>query len=61
VEKEKSLDMKQRFLERGYSAQCVVDAHQAALSKSRQTLLPKSIQKDKHFSVTCITIFTPSG
>jgi len=29
------------------------------LSKSRQILLTKSIQKDNNFSVTCITTFTP--
>ncbi len=58
---EKSLEIKQRFLGRGYSAQCAEEAYQVALSKPRYVLLTKSVQKEKPFSVTCITTYTPQA
>ncbi len=58
---ERSLEMKQRFLERGYSVQCVEEAYQVALSKPGYVLLTKSVQKEKPFSVTCITTYTPQA
>lgn len=58
---EKAAEMKQRFLERGYPAQCVDVAYHTALSKPRADLLKKSVKKDQKFSVSCITTYTPQA
>ncbi len=44
---EKAAAMKERFVDRGYSVQCVEEAFQAAFSKPRSDLLQKSVKKDK--------------
>lgn len=53
---EKVVEMKQGFLERGYIAQCVDEAYYIALSKSRADLLKNCVKKERHFSVSCITL-----
>lgn len=53
--KEKAADMKDRFLNRGYSASCIDHAYELALGKTRLELLKKSVTRKKNFSVTCIT------
>ncbi|CAB1323828.1 unnamed protein product [Coregonus sp. 'balchen'] len=47
---DKAVIMRQRFLDRDYSTQCVEEAH--------QDMLNKSVQTSKEFSVTSITTFT---
>ena len=58
---EKALEMKQRFLERGYSNKCVDEAYHVALDTPRSALLTKSVKKDKQYSVSCITTYTPQA
>ena len=55
----KSADMKQRFIQRGYPSEWVETGFKAALRKPRLDLLKKSIKQDKKFSVTCITTYSP--
>jgi len=57
--KENAIDMKQRFLARGYPTKSIEEAYNIALSTPRPHLLKKSVKKDKKFSVSCITTFTP--
>lgn len=52
-------DMAGRFLQRGYPNEWVQKAHEAALKKPRADLLKKSKRKEKKFSVTCITSYSP--
>ena len=56
---EKSLEMKSRFAQRGYSPDCIEKAFILALNKPRTELLEKRKRKDKKFSVTCVTTYTP--
>lgn len=56
---EKAEEMKGRFRERGYPDAWVNNAFEAALKKSRADLLKKSKRKEKKFSVTCITSYSP--
>ncbi len=56
---EKANDMKERFIQRGYSIQWVEKAYNTALNKPRPALLKKSKKKEKTFSVTCVTSFSP--
>lgn len=58
---ENALDMKQRFLSRGYPMKTVEEAYNMALSTPRSHLLEKSVKKEKKFSVSCITTFTPKS
>ncbi|XP_042567882.1 uncharacterized protein LOC122134886 [Cyprinus carpio] len=57
--KENAIDMKQRFLARGYPTKSTEEAYNIALSTPRPHLLKKSVKKDKKFYVSCITTFTP--
>jgi len=53
--------MKKCFLERGYSVQCIDEAFQVASSKTRYDLLQKSVKKDKSYSVSFISTYTPQA
>ncbi len=53
--KEKSVEMKKRFTQRGYPLLWINEAYELALKKARSDLLKKSVKKQKKFSVTCIT------
>ena len=49
-----------RFIQRGYAEEWVKKkAYEIALKKPRSELLKKSKRKDKKFSVTCITSYSP--
>ena len=56
---QKAEEMSARFLQRGYPADCVKKAYDMALHKPRADLLKKSQRKEKKFSITCITTFSP--
>ncbi len=45
----------------GYSVQCVDEAFQAASSKTCSDLLQKSVKKDKSYSVSFISTYTPQA
>lgn len=53
--------MKQRFVAWGYPSACIEEAYSTALSTFRADLLKKSVKRDKKFSVSCITTYSPSA
>ncbi len=53
--------MKQHFLARGFTLECADEAYDVALSTSRDDLLKKGVKRDKKFSVSCITTYTPKA
>ena len=56
---EKANEMKDRFVQRGYPLEWVDKAYKTALNKPRSHLLKKNKKKEKRFSVTCITTYSP--
>ena len=57
---EKASEMRDRFLQRGYQTTWVDQGYNAALHKPRSELLTTSNKdKNKKFSVTCITTYSP--
>ena len=56
---EKASAMRSKFTERGYSFECIDKAYTLALKKPRAELLKKTKRKEKKFSVTCVTTYSP--
>ncbi len=56
---EKSLEMKSKVLSRGYLHDWVEQVYNSALEKPRPDLLNKSHKKEKQFSVTCVSTYSP--
>lgn len=53
--------MRQRFLDQGYASNVINEAYNMVLHKPRSELLQKSQKKNKEFSVTCATTFSPKS